>query len=376
MSKDYYQTLGVKREASTEEIKKAFRKLAHEHHPDKHGGSDAKFKEINEAYQVLSNSQKRRQYDQFGANFGEPGRGAGGFSWQDYANSGGFGNAQNINFDFGDLGDLFGDFFGAGAPRGSRRRAGPKRGRDLEFVTAIDFKEAVFGADKTLRFEKDILCSRCKGSTAEPGAKETTCATCKGAGQVEQLQRTFLGAMRTVSTCPSCNGEGKTVGQVCTKCRGLGIEPGIKELKVHIPAGVADGQTIQLKSEGEPGIKGAAAGDLLLNIQVRPDKRFNRQGYDLYTRQEISVSLATLGGSVIINTLDGDVKLKIPSGTQSGKMFKLEGRGVPHLRGKGRGDILVTIHVKTPEKLSRKQREAIRLLTPDSGEELEAGGWF
>ena len=376
MPKDYYQILGVKREASIEEIKKAFRKLAHEHHPDKHGGSDGKFKEINEAYQVLSNAAKRQRYDQFGAGFEQPGAAAsGGYQWQDFYGNAGFGTARGANFDFGDLGDLFGDLFGAGAP-GGRRRGGGRRGPDLQFVTAIDFSESVFGVEKTLRFEKHILCSRCQGKGAEPGAKEVNCATCKGSGQVEQMQQTFLGAMRTVATCPTCNGEGRTVSQTCTKCRGRGSEPGVKELKVHIPAGVDNGQTIQLRGEGEPGVKGGTAGDLLLTIQTRPDKRFSRDGYDLHTRKDISVSLATLGGNTIINTLDGDVKLKIPAGTQSGKMFKLEGKGVPHLRGKGRGDILVIIHVKTPEKLSHKQREAIRLLEPDSGEELDTSNWF
>jgi molecular chaperone DnaJ len=374
-SKDYYQTLGISKSASPDEVKKAFRKLAHQHHPDKHGGSDAKFKEINEAYQVLSDSQKRQQYDQFGANFESAG-GPGGFNWQDFARAqqGGF-NQSNVNFDFGDIGDLFGDFFGGGAGRRSRR-AGPRRGADVEFVTAIDFREAVFGVEKVLRFEKSIVCNHCKGSGAEPGAKINTCSTCGGAGQVEQMQRTFLGAMRTVAVCPTCGGEGKSAEKACTHCHGKGSEVGVRELKVQIPAGIDNGQAIRLSGEGEPGVKSGPAGDLHLIVQVRPDKLFKREGYNLTTAREISMSLASLGGKVKLATLDGDIYLKIPAGTQSGKIFKLESKGVPHLRGKNRGDILVTIYVKTPEKLSKKEKESIRALPKLAGEEIDDFGWF
>ncbi len=370
MAKDYYHILGVPKTASADEIKKAFRKLAHQHHPDKHGGTDAKFKELNEAYQVLGNADKRKQYDQFGANFEQAGA-PGGFNWQDFSRAGqggGFGGGS-ANFDFGDLGDIFGDFFGGG--RSGTRRAGPRRGADVQFVTAVDFREAVFGVEKTLRFEKDIVCSRCKGSGAEPGAKITTCATCNGQGHVEQMQRTFLGAMRSVVTCPTCGGEGKTTDKVCTRCQGQGHEQGVRELKVNIPAGIDDGQTIRLSSEGEPGAKSGTPGDLLLTVQVRPDRVFKRQGYNLSTTKEISLALATLGGKVRLATLDGDVHMKVPEGTQSGKVFKLDSKGVPHVRGKGRGDLLVTIHVQTPAKLSRNQREALKAFSAWEGEEPE-----
>jgi molecular chaperone DnaJ len=364
-AKDYYQTLGVPKTASAEEIKKAFRKLAHQHHPDKHGGTDAKFKEINEAYQVLGNADKRKQYDQFGANIEQAGAG---FNWQDFSRAqGGFGGAD-VNFDFGNLGDIFGDFFGGG--RGGRR-AGPVRGSDVQFVTAVDFREAVFGVEKSLRFEKEVPCNHCHGSGSEPGAKVETCSTCGGQGHVEQMQRTFLGAMRTVAVCPSCKGEGKTTDKVCTRCKGQGSEQGVRELKVHIPAGIDDGQTIRLTGEGEPGRKGGPAGDLLLTVQVRPDQTFRREGYTLYTTKEVSLSLATLGGRVLLSTLDGDVHLKVPAGTQSGKVFKLSERGVPKLRSKSRGDLLVTIHVQTPEKISRKQKEALKSFSPWQGEEVE-----
>lgn len=372
MAKDYYAILGVPRSASPDDIKKAFRKLAHQHHPDKKGGSEAKFKELNEAYQVLSDPAKRQQYDQFGASFESAG-GPSGFNWQDFSRAqGGFGGA-NVNFDFGDLGDLFGDFFGGLG--GRSRRSGPSRGADLQFATAVDFREAVFGVEKTLRFEKNVVCSRCQGSGAEPGAKVTTCRTCGGQGRVEQVQRTILGAMRTVGVCPTCQGEGKTAEKVCTKCRGRGSEPGLRELKVKIPAGIDNGRTIELAGEGEPGTKGGPAGSLLLTIQVRPDKLFRRQGADLLTTKEVSFSLAALGGSVRLATLDGEVRLAVPAGTQSGRVVKLEGKGVPSLRGRGRGDLLVTIHVKTPEKLSKKQKEALRELPLADGEEPKDSGW-
>ncbi|MBU1039318.1 molecular chaperone DnaJ [Patescibacteria group bacterium] len=374
MSTDYYNILGVKKDASAEEIKKAYRKLAHQHHPDKNGGTDNKFKEVNEAYQVLGNAEKRKQYDQFGANFNQAGSGPGGFNWQDfqrgYSNQGG----ANANFDFGDLGDIFGDIFGGGGR--SSRRAGPRRGSDVEFVTAVDFKEAVFGASKTLRFEKAIVCNNCQGSGGEPGAKVTTCVTCGGRGQVEQIQRTFLGAMRSVGVCPNCAGEGKSVSQKCKKCDGQGAVMGVRELKVKIPAGINDGQGIRLAGEGEPGIKGGVAGDLLLTIQVRPDKVFNRRGYDLLTRQQISFTLAALGGKATVVTLDGDIKLKIPAGTQSGQVFKVPSKGVPHVRGKNRGDLLVTVQIQTPDKLSKKAKESLKNLPELNGEDIDNSGWF
>lgn len=370
MAKDYYQILGVNKGASQEEIKKAFRKLAHEHHPDKHGGSDAKFKEINEAYQVLGNADKRKQYDQFGANFESAG-GGGGFNWQDFSRAGGGFNQGGFRVDFDNLGDLgdilgFGDMFGGGRSR----RSGPQPGADVAFETAIDFSESIFGVDKTLRFEKNVICSKCNGSGAEPGSKITTCATCGGQGRVEQVQRTFLGAMRSVRTCPDCAGDGKRADKVCSKCKGRGMEPGVKELKVKIPAGIADGQTIELKDEGEPGVKGGQAGSLYLTVSVRPDKIFKREGYNLHTQKQISFALAALGGSVPLMTVDGEVSLKIPSGTQGGAVIKLEGKGVPHLNSRNRGDLLVTIKIITPTRLNRKERELLQGLSTERGEKI------
>ncbi len=376
MAKDYYQILGVNKSASQDDIKKAFRKLAHEHHPDKHGGSDAKFKEINEAYQVLSNPQKRQQYDQFGASFDQAG-GPGGFNWQDFARAGGGFNTGGFRVDFNDLGDL-GDMFGLGDifGGGRSRRAGPRSGADLQFTTAIDFKESVFGTEKVLRFEKNIICNKCKGTGAEPGSKITTCATCGGQGEVQQVQRTFLGEMRSRAMCPVCLGQGKQADKHCSRCKGKGHEPGVKELKVKIPAGIADGQTIELTGEGEPGERGATAGSLYLNVRVRPDKIFKREGYNLVTQKQVSFVLATLGGSVPLLTLDGEVQLKIPSGTQSGTLIKLEGKGVPYVRSKQRGDLLVTVKVITPERLNKKSRQIIRELPTEKGEMVADEGWF
>ncbi|MFH1867202.1 MAG: molecular chaperone DnaJ [Patescibacteria group bacterium] len=372
MSKDYYQILGVSKSATTDEIKKAFRKLAHEHHPDKHGGSEAKFKEINEAYQVLSNPDKRKQYDQFGTAF-ETAGGPGGFNWSDFQRAGGF-RTENINFE--DLGDIFGgfgDIFGFG---GGRRRAGPQSGADFQVEMAIDFEEAVFGAVKKIKLEKDMTCSKCDGSGAEPGSKVVKCNQCGGSGQVRQVQRTFLGAIQSVTVCPTCSGVGTKADKLCALCRGKGHERGVRNLEVKIPAGIDSGQQIRLAGEGEPGEKGGRAGDLLIYISVNPHKLFKREAFNLYTNKEISLPLATLGGKVELKTLDGNISLKIPAGTQPGTVFKIAQRGVPHLRSTKRGDILVNIQVKIPSRLSKKEKELMKELGVDKGEKLEAGGLF
>ncbi len=377
MSKDYYQILGVAKNATQDDIKKAFRKLAHEHHPDKHGGSDAKFKEINEAYQVLSNSDKRQQYDQFGTAF-ETAGGPGGFNWSDFQRAGGFGGFQTENINFEDLSDMFGgfgDIFGFGGG-GRRHRGGSRKGANLQIETAIDFEEAVFGTVKTLRLEKNIVCAVCSGSGTEPGSKVTTCSTCGGSGQVAQVQRTFLGNIQSISTCPTCAGAGKKADKICKHCHGRGIEKGVRNLEFKIPAGINSGQQIRLSGEGEPGEKGGQAGDLLIFIRVRPHKFFQREGFDLYTDKEISLPLAALGGKAAIKTLDGEVNLKIPAGTQSGTVFKVAGRGVPHLRMTKRGDVFVTIKVKIPAKLSRKEKELLKEIGGEEGEKIDDGGLF
>ena len=361
MSKDYYKTLGVEKTASQDEIKKAFRQKAHQYHPDKQGGDEAKFKEINEAYQVLGDEKKRAQYDQFGSVF-EHTQSGGGFSGFDgFRDFSGFANGFNVNFEdlgdvFGGLGDIFG--FGGGKQRGTRAR----RGNDIEVTLTIDFFEAVFGAEKEIGLAKTVKCDKCQGNGAEPGAKIETCKTCRGSGRVSRVARTIFGQMQTQVSCPDCNGEGKTFSQKCSKCGGRGIVRELTSLKVKIPAGIDEGESIRLAGQGEAGSKGASAGDLYLKIRVKPDKRFERDGYDIKSKAEIKFSQAALGDKIEIETVDGPIKLKIPEGTQSGTVFRLRDRGVIKLQGRGRGDHLVKVIIKTPTNLSRKQRKALEEL--------------
>ncbi len=356
MAKDYYNVLGVSKGASQDEIKKAFRELAHKYHPDKQGGSADKFKEINEAYQVLSNPEKRQQYDQFGTTF-EQAQGQGGFSGFDgFRDFSGFANG----FDMGDLGDMFGfgDIFGGG--RKAKGRAG--RGRDIEVEMEIDFREAVFGAEKVLDLYKPSACKNCGGSGADPKSKISTCAKCGGAGRVQVVQRTFLGNIQSVSTCPDCGGEGKKAERECPNCHGNGVISDSKKLKIKIPAGVDNGQTIKISGEGEAGKRGGRAGDLFVTFRVRPDRELRRKDNDILTILELSFSQAALGEKIEIETLDGKIKLTVPAGTQSGQIFRLKGRGVPQLGGYGRGDHLVEIKVLTPANLTRRQKELLEEL--------------
>jgi len=365
MSKDYYSILGVSKSATADEIKKAFYKLAHQHHPDKKGGDEKKFKEANEAYQVLSNPEKRKQYDQFGSDFangGFNGGGAGGFSganWQDIFRQGGF---SSQDADFGDLGDIFGDVFSAfgGGTRSGRGRK--KRGNDIEADLTIEFREAVFGAEKSFELYKTVVCSHCHGNGAEPGTKISSCATCGGRGQVEQVQRTILGAFKTVGVCPDCGGEGKTAEKKCTRCSGHGAVKDKDLITVKVPAGIDNGQSIKITGRGEAGEKGAIAGDLYLRIKVRPDAKFKREGDNITSREFIPFSLAALGGKIDVATVDGAVKMKIPEGTQSGKVFVLHDHGAPRLHRGGRGDQFVEVLVETPTKLSRQQKKLIEEL--------------
>jgi len=356
MSKDYYAILGVSKNASAEEIKAAFRKKAHEHHPDK-GGNAEKFKEINEANQVLSNPQKKKQYDQFGSTFqnGQAGGATEGFS--------GFQNGGGFNMNFEDLGDMFGgfgDMFGfSGSRQGSNQRA---RGRDLEMELNLEFLEAAFGLEKNLSFSKNIICDHCQGNGAEPGTKIEVCKTCGGSGQVTRLQRTILGNIQTQSVCTACSGEGKIYSQKCTKCRGSGIHHERVELKVKIPAGINDGESIRLSGQGDAGPKGSPAGDLYLRIRVQAHKKFVRQGYDINTEETINITQAILGDKIELDTIQGPVKLKIPEGTQSGTIFKLRGKGISRLHGGGTGDQFTKIIVKIPSGLSRKQKQLLNEL--------------
>ncbi|MDP2708698.1 MAG: molecular chaperone DnaJ [bacterium] len=352
MSKDYYNILGVDKNASADEIKKAFREKAHKYHPDKTGGDEAKFKEANEAYQVLGNPKKRAQYDQFGSGFEQAGGGGGGgFS--------GFDGGFNINMD--DLGDImggFGDIFGFGNGGGRSRRA--RRGSDIEVILNVSFYEAVFGVEREISLKKNVTCPRCKGNGAEPGTGMETCPTCHGSGRVIKTQRTILGQMQVQSTCPTCQGEGKIIKEKCHQCKGGGVISEIANLNIKIPAGIDNGETIRYSGQGEAAPAGGQAGDLYIKVRVAPDKRFTRHGDDILSKAEISVATAALGGKIDVETVDGMVELKIPEGTQSGRVFKLKGKGVTILNGRGRGDHLVEVIVKTPTGLTRRQKEQLR----------------
>jgi len=364
MAKDYYNILGVTKGSSPEEIKKAYYKMAHQHHPHK-GGDEAKMKEINEAYSVLGNAEKKAQYDQYGSTF-EQARSQGGFGgfngFQDFSDfaeafRSGSGNS-GANFSF-DLGDIFGDLFGTGSSRTKSRRASKFQGADIEAELTLDFQEAVFGTEKELSLNKNSVCQKCKGEGAEPGAKVTTCSTCRGTGQVVRNMGFGIGFP---STCPACEGTGKKAEKECSQCRGQGVTKETENIKVKIPAGIDNGQTIRLAGKGQAGNKGGLAGDLYLRIKVLPDLRFKRSGFDLKMKTEISFTQAALGAKIEIETIDGAVRLKIPEATQSGKVFRLKGKGVPILHGRGRGDQLVEIIVKTPSRLSRRQKELLKEL--------------
>lgn len=357
MSKDYYDILGVNKNASAEELKTAFRKKAHEHHPDK-GGDEAKFKEINEAYQVLGNEQKRKQYDQFGSAAFNGGAGAG-------FNQGGFGGFDFSGFQNGgvDMEDLFGgfsDIFGFGGGRSATKRN--QVGRDLEMVISLTFKEAIFGLEKELVFTKNITCNHCQGNGSEPGSKVETCQTCGGSGQVVGVQRTILGNIQTRMTCSACGGEGKKYSTKCSKCHGDGVTKEEIKLKVKIPAGINDGESIRLSGQGEAGQKGAPAGDLYLRIRVEKDRKFIRNAYDIHTEEKIKIKQAILGDKIDVETVYGGMILKIPAGTQSGTIFKLKEKGITKLHNRGVGDHFVKIIIEIPKGLTKKKEQLLEEL--------------
>jgi len=358
MAKDYYEILGVPKTATADEIKTAFRKKAHEYHPDKKGGDEAKFKEINEANQVLGNEQKRQQYDQFGSSF-QNGQAGGG---QGY---GGFGGGFSGGINMDDLGDIFGgmnmgDIFGGGGRSSSSRRT---RGEDLEMIMNVDFMDAVFGTEKEISYRRILTCDKCKGEGAEPGTRIETCKTCGGRGRVMRVQRTILGNMQMEVACSDCHGEGKIFSQKCSKCAGEGIVRDQVKIKVKVPAGIDNGETIRLTGHGDAGRKGAGSGDLFLHIKVTPSKKFARDGYDIRTMEEINIKQAILGDKIEVETVDGPLKLKIPAGTQSGTVFRLKENGIPELHGRGRGDHLVEVIVNTPKNLSKKDQKLIEDLS-------------
>jgi molecular chaperone DnaJ len=357
MSKDYYNILGVSKTASQDEVKAAYRKKAHQYHPDK-GGDAEKFKEVNEAYQVLGNENKRKQYDQFGTTFSASG--SGGF--QGANNWGGFSGFQNAGgFDFEDLSEMFGgfgDIFGFGGADKTRARK-PTSGRDLEMILKLDFLEAAFGVEKEISFPRQTVCDRCQGTGVEPGAKVETCSTCRGAGYIIRMQRTILGNIQTKNVCPKCNGEGKIYSQSCSKCGGRGVFKKQVNLKVKVPAGINSGESIRLSGQGEAGQRGASVGDLYLRIQIQPHNKFKREGYDIRTEEEISVKQAILGDKIEVETIKGPIKLKIPEGTQPGMIFKIKDKGIVCLHSRGQGDHYVRIKVKIPKGLAKKQKNIL-----------------
>lgn len=356
MSKrDYYEVLGVGKTASADEIKKAFRKAAVKHHPDKESGDETKFKEINEAYEVLKDQQKRQRYDQFGhaGVGGASGGGAGGNPFE------GFGG-QNVHFDFGDggLGDIFGQFFGGG----QQSQRGPKRGRDVETSITLSFEQAVFGDEREIELDLDSECTHCKGTTVEPGYSMKVCDTCKGAGQQVRVMNTIFGQMQQAVTCETCHGAGKVPEKVCTVCHGKGTERRKQTITLKTPAGIDDGATIRLKERGEA-IGGGSHGDLYVHIRVKAHKKFTREGDIILSEEHVSMVDAALGTEIDVDTVDGKVRMKVPAGTQSGTDFKLSKHGVPHLRSESRGSHIVSIVVDTPTKLSKKQKELLEQFT-------------
>ena len=350
MSKrDYYEVLGVSKDASADELKKAFRKAAVKYHPDKEGGDEAKFKEVNEAYEVLKDSQKRQRYDQFGhAGVGGASGGSNPFE--------GFGG-QNVHFDFGDggLGDIFGQFFGGG---GSSRQRGPKKGRDVEASLELTFEEAIFGVEEKISLDMEDECSHCKGDTVEPGFSLKTCPTCQGAGQQTRVMNTMFGAIQQAVTCETCQGRGQVPEKACSVCHGKGTERRKQTVTLKVPAGIDDGATIRLSGRGEAVGRGQR-GDLYIHIRVRAHKKFTREGNIILSDEHISMVDAALGAEIDVETVDGKIRMKVPAGTQSGTDFKLSEHGVPQMRGAGRGPHIVTIIVDTPTKLTKKQKELL-----------------
>ncbi|HAZ16983.1 MAG: Chaperone protein DnaJ [Parcubacteria group bacterium GW2011_GWA2_43_13] len=356
---DYYQTLGVSKTATQDEIKKAYRKLAHQHHPDKAGGDEAKFKEISQAYSVLGNEEKKKQYDQLGhAVFSQSGgNSANGFNWNDFTRQYGSGHFQDFTVNFDDIGDVFGDFFGFG--RGGRGGARTSKGSDMRMMLDLHFMEAVFGVDKTVVVERHESCSRCHGTSLEPGTELRTCYRCAGNGKITANQQTFLGTFQTIQSCPDCRGNGRVAEHPCSVCKGRGIEKKRAEIKVSIPAGIDDGETVRLSGQGEAGEQGADHGDLYITVRVKKHTLFVREGTTIRSEVVARFTTAVLGGKIDIPTLDGTAVLKIPAGTPSGKVFRLKEKGVPDVHGRGRGDHLVTFHVEVPTKISKKARKLL-----------------
>ena len=368
--RDFYEVLGVKKGASEDELKKAYRKLAKENHPDLHPGDkecEARFKEINEAYKVLSDPDKRAKYDQFGHAAFDPSQGFGG--------GGGFGGFEG----FGGFGDIFSDIFGGGfgfGGGGGRNPNAPRKGDNLRATVNIKFEEAAFGVKKDVFVSKIEQCPDCKGTGCAEGTTAEVCPDCKGTGTVMSTKRTPFGMVQSSEQCPKCRGRGKIIHSPCKTCRGIGSVRRQHKVSVSIPAGIDDGQTISLKGQGNAGLNGGPAGDLLITVLVQPHARFERDGASILLDQEISFAQAALGAEVEVPTLDGKVKLNIPEGTQTGTTFRLKGKGVPFLRNGGRGDQFVTVNVAVPRSMTSTQKNALRRYAETMGETVEQKNIF
>lgn len=359
--RDYYEVLGVQKGASEAELKKAYRNLAKKYHPDVNPGNkeaETKFKEANEAYEVLSDPQKRGRYDQFGHAGTDPngfGGGAGGFS----------------DFDFGGIGDIFETFFGGSGFGGrTRSKRGPQKGADLKYAMDISFEEAAFGVEREINVSRMEICSKCTGSGAKPGTQSSTCQQCNGTGQIHVKQNTPFGQFVNAKTCDACKGEGKIISDPCPACNGKGKLRNTVKLKINVPSGIDDGQTISLRGEGDPGSKGGPNGDLYINIRVKPHPLFKRQNNDVVCEVPITFTQAALGAELEVPTLDGKVKYTVPEGTQTGSVFRLKGKGIPFLRGNGRGDQYVKVNIDVPKKLNEKQKSLLREFAELSGDDV------
>ena len=359
--RDYYEVLGIQKGASEDEIKKAYKKLARKYHPDMNPGdkeAEEKFKEVNEANEVLSDPEKKARYDQFGFAGVDPNYGAG-------AGGGAYGGG----FDFGDLGDIFGSFFGGGFGGGQRRNPNaPQRGESIRASVSISFTEAAFGCEKSVTIERSEQCPTCKGSGCAPGTTPEICPDCHGSGTVQTRRQTPMGVFASNGPCRKCGGTGRLIHQPCSDCRGSGAVRKRRTIKVNIPAGIDHGQTISLRGQGGAGKNGGPAGDLLITVMVQPHEIFRRDGVDVFCEAPITFTQAALGAELEIPTIDGKVKYSIPEGTQTGTVFRLKGKGVPVLNGRGRGDQYVTVVIETPRSLNKEQKEALRRFSETLGE--------
>ena len=352
--RDYYEVLGIQKGASEDEIKKAYKKLARKYHPDMNPGdkeAEEKFKEVNEANEVLSDPEKKARYDQFGFAGVDPNYGAGA------GGAGGFGGG----FDFGDLGDIFGSFFGGGFGGGQRRNPNaPQRGESIRASVSVSFTDAAFGCEKSVTLERSEMCGTCKGNGCAPGTTPEVCPDCHGTGTVQVRRQTPMGVFASNGPCRKCGGTGRLIHQPCPDCRGGGTVRKRKTIQVTIPAGIDHGQTISLRGQGNAGKNGGPAGDLLITVMVQPHDLFRRDGVDVFCEAPITFTQAVLGAELEIPTIDGKVKYSIPEGTQTGTVFRLKGKGIPVLNGRGRGDQYVIVDVEIPKKLTRAQREALK----------------